>query len=274
MNSKTMSGTEQIVHAGGLRWNVAVSGPDDGAPALLLHGFPEHWRSWRKQIGPFTQVGMRVYAADLPGYAGTDAPDDYSAESLAENVAGLAREIGDGSVHLIGHDWGGIIAHVTAAGHPEAVRSLVATNAPHPDVLSSALRDPRQLLKSWYVALFLIPYIEYVVGSGIIVDRIFAGASAGVHDREEMKRALAYYRANLAPWKLGKERVGNVGVPSLLIHGAKDPYIGLELMQATTDALDDIRGFEILDGAHFIHREKPDDFNAAVIGFWRSINAL
>lgn len=267
-------GSEEVVHAGGLRWNVAVTGPDEGPPALLLHGFPEQWRSWRKQIAPFTAAGMRVFAADLPGYAGTDAPADYSLETLAGHVTGLAEHVGDGAVHLVGHDWGGIVAHAVAALHPETVRSLVVASAPHPDVMSRALRDPRQIAKSWYVGLFLIPGIEYVVGSGVIVDRIFAGASAGVHDREDMKRALAYYRANLAPWQLNKEPLGRIAAPGLLVHGGRDPYIGAALMEATCDVFDDLRGFEVLDGAHYIHREKPDDFNRAVIAFWRALDAV
>jgi epoxide hydrolase 4 len=268
------AGTEESVHAGGIRWNVASTGPDDGPPVLLLHGFPEHWRSWRKQIAPFTEAGMRVHAADLPGYAGTDEPNDYSLETLAEHVAGLAETLGDGSVHLVGHDWGGIVAHAAAALHPQSIRSFVAASAPHPDVMNRALRDPKQIGKSWYVGLFLIPYIEYVVGSGVIVDRIFGGASAGVHNRDEMKRALEYYRANLAPWKLGRKPIGRIPMPSLLIHGARDNYIGANLMEATCEEFDDLRDYEVLDGAHYIHRDKPDDFNATVIGFWRDLGIL
>jgi epoxide hydrolase 4 len=268
-------GSEEVIHAGGLKWNVGITGPENGPPALLLHGFPEQWRSWRKQIAPFTEAGMRIFAADLPGYMGTDEPRDYSMETLAEHIAGLAREIGDGSgVHLVGHDWGGIVGHVVAAHHPDAVRSFVAASAPHPDVMSRALRDPKQIAKSWYVGLFLIPGIEYVVGSGVIVDRIFAGASGGVQDRADMTRALAYYRSNLAPWHVGKEAIGRITVPGLLIHGDHDPYIGHDLMEASCEVFDDLRGFEVLDGAHYIHRNAPDAFNAAVITFWRSIDAL
>jgi pimeloyl-ACP methyl ester carboxylesterase len=268
------AGTEESVHAGGLRWNVASTGPDDGPPVLLLHGFPEQWRSWRKQIAPFTEAGMRVHAADLPGYAGTDEPRDYSLGTLAEHIAGLADHLGGGPVHLVGHDWGGIVAHAVAALHPDSIRSLVVASAPHPDVLGRALRDPKQIAKSWYVGLFLIPYIEYVVGSGVIVDRIFAGASAGVHDRDDMRRALAYYRSNLAPWHLGKEPIGRIKAPGLVVHGGRDRYIGDQLMEATCEEFDDLRGYETLDAAHYLHREKPDDFNAKVIGFWRSMGAI
>jgi pimeloyl-ACP methyl ester carboxylesterase len=132
----------------------------DGPLVVLLHGFPEFWYGWRQQIAPLVDAGFRVVAPDLRGYNLSSRPDgfsDYTADKLAGDIRGLIRALGVESAMVVGHDWGGTVAWTLAASHPEVVDRLVILNAAHPRLLNEGLRDPRQLLRTWYFFYFQFP---------------------------------------------------------------------------------------------------------------------
>ena len=266
----TSAVTEERIFAGGLNWRVAVAGPPSGPAVLLLHGFPEYWRTWEAQIPVLAGAGFRVFAVDLPGYGGTDEPDSYSMEEIARCIADLRIELDQDGVHLIGHDWGGMLGHVVATQHPYAVKSFVAACAPHADALRRVLRDPRQLMRSWYVGLVQIPGIEHIIGRKEVISKASPRCVTQIDSAAEMGRALAYYRANLRPWRLRSE-IGPIEQPGLVIHAARDPAIGRDLMEDTAARFDDLRGFEVIDGGHFVHRTRSAEFNAAVLRFLEDV---
>src|SRR6188508_3430901 len=85
----------------------------DGPLIVLLHGFPEFWFGWRRQIQAFVAAGFRVVAPDLRGYNLSSRPlgvEAYDTDRIAADVRGLIRERGAGSAFLVGHDWGGTVA--------------------------------------------------------------------------------------------------------------------------------------------------------------------
>src|SRR5262245_25408485 len=115
----------------GLRLNVAQAGPSSGKLAILLHGFPEFWYGWRRQIAPLAAAGFRVWAPDQRGYAASEKPSrvrDYTLDRLAADVVGLIAEAGQQRAAIIGHDWGGAVAWWLAANNPELVERLVILN--------------------------------------------------------------------------------------------------------------------------------------------------
>ncbi len=257
-----------------MSFNVAVAGDDHAPPVLLLHGFPESWRSWTRQIGPLSEAGLRIHAADMPGYGGTDEPPAYDLLTLAGCVSELCRAIDERGVHLVGHDWGGIVGNVVAARHPDVVRSFVAICGPHPDAFQEVWRDPLQLVRAWYVVALQIPGIERVLGSSFFVDRVFAGSSSGVEDPETFRRAIAYYRANLRPWQLRRDPIGRIPQPGLVIHATGDAYVREHLMEATAELFDDLRGFHRIDAGHFVQRRSPDELNRLLLELWRELEVL
>jgi pimeloyl-ACP methyl ester carboxylesterase len=96
----------------------------DGPLIVLLHGFPEFWFGWRRQIAPLAAAGFRVVAPDTRGYNLSSKPEGfeaYAVDLLAEDIHGLIGELGAKSALLVGHDWGGTIAWTTAMNHPEGV---------------------------------------------------------------------------------------------------------------------------------------------------------
>ena len=120
----------------------------DGPLIVLLHGFPEFWFGWRRQIEPLAEAGFRVVAPDTRGYNLSSKPEgfeSYGVDLLADDIRGLIGELGAESAHVVGHDWGGSIAWTIAMNHPEVVGRLAILNAAHPRRLSEGLKHPSQI---------------------------------------------------------------------------------------------------------------------------------
>lgn len=147
----------------GIELHAALAGPAEGEPVLLLHGFPEFWYGWRHQLGPLAQAGYRVIAPDLRGYNLSAKPrgaHHYLPKQLVGDILGLMDQLQIPQAHIVGHDWGGLIAWWLAEKHPGRLRRMVVLNAPHPQVFHHTLkRRPTQLLRSSYLGLFQLPWV-------------------------------------------------------------------------------------------------------------------
>src|SRR5271170_4828169 len=124
-----------------------------GPLVVLLHGFPEFWWSWRHQIPALAAAGFHVVAPDLRGYNLSDRPKrvrDYAMPHLTADVAAVIRAMGEEKAHIVGHDWGGVVAYGFAMRYPEMVKRLSILNAPHPEGFRQALyHSAKQWKKSW-----------------------------------------------------------------------------------------------------------------------------
>lgn len=104
----------------------------EGELAILLHGFPEFWYSWRHQI-PVLAQRFCVVAPDLRGYNDSDKPDHgYDLDTLTADVRGLLDHFGAKRAVVVAHDWGGAIAWHWAQFFPDEIRKLAVLNSPHP----------------------------------------------------------------------------------------------------------------------------------------------
>src|SRR4051794_21931755 len=136
---------EGYAAVGDIRLHYVEAG--DGPLVVLLHGFPEFWYGWRRQIAPLAAAGFRLVAPDLRGYNLSSKPDGvgaYSADELAADIHGLIHERGADSAMVVGHDWGETAAWTLAMRHPEAVDRLAVLSAAHPRKLNEGLRHPSQ----------------------------------------------------------------------------------------------------------------------------------
>jgi pimeloyl-ACP methyl ester carboxylesterase len=151
---------DRDIDVNGVRLHCVVEG--EGPLVLLLHGFPETSRAWRKQI-PALAKRFRVVAPDLRGFGASDKPNGiaaYRTSVVAEDIVGLIRAFGADRAHVVGHDWGGGVAWALATLHPEAVDRLVVLNCPHPAIMQKALRSNwAQIRKSWYIFAFQLPWV-------------------------------------------------------------------------------------------------------------------
>jgi pimeloyl-ACP methyl ester carboxylesterase len=142
--------THRTVGANGIALHVVEAGA--GPLVLLLHGFPQFWWAWRRQLVDLADAGYRAVAVDLRGYGASDKPPrGYDAPTLAADAAALVASLGETDAVVVGTDVGGLLAWTMAATAPQAVRSLVLIGAAHPLRLRSAvLRDPAQRRASAY----------------------------------------------------------------------------------------------------------------------------
>jgi epoxide hydrolase 4 len=204
----------QTVQVGSLSVHYIERG--QGPLVLLLHGFPECWWGWRRQIEPLAADGLRVVVPDLRGYNRTSRPTDgYDIDTLTADVMQLVLALGERRCSLVGHDWGGVIAWLTAMRFPDLVERLAILNAPHPGTYLRELRHPDQLTRSWYVALFGIPRlsewllarshcagVEGIMRSSSTRPDTFSRGELGAHrdmwcQPGALTAALSYYRQAL-----------------------------------------------------------------------------
>ncbi len=143
--------------------HAVAAGPEDGPLVVLLHGFPEFWYSWHRQIEPLSAAGFRVIVPDQRGYNLSSKPvgvSSYAMPELVSDVIAIADQLGQRKIFLAGHDWGAAVAWSTALLHPQRVAKLVVLNVPHPSVMRKFLSTrPRQFRRSWYMFFFQLPWL-------------------------------------------------------------------------------------------------------------------
>ncbi len=267
-----------LVQVGELRLHVAQAGPKSGPPVILLHGFPEFWYGWNKQISLLAKAGMRVIVPDQRGYNLSDKPKGISAyrlDILARDVIHLMDALGIQKVNLCGHDWGGVVAWAVAALYPERIERLAVLDAPYPPVMMrNMLYHPGQILKSAYILYFQIPRLpeamfkrndwEPLIESmrrtsraGTFTAQDFALYREAWEQESAMTSMLNWYRALMQrPDVISKNM--RISQPALLIWGAKDFALGVELAKASIQFCD--RGqLDVYEQAgHWIQHEEPE----------------
>lgn len=268
------------IEAGSLTFTAHAAGPPDGRLVLLLHGFPQSSFMWRHQMAALAAAGCRAVAVDQRGYspgARPPAVDDYRLDHLVSDVVAIADGLGADRVDLVGHDWGGGVAWVVAARHPERVRTLTVVSMPHPAAFAEALfgGDTEQAAKSGYIAVLRVEGAAeqlLLAGDGEGLRRVFAGT--GHPDPEggtaeyvkvlsqpgAMTAALNWYRSlepEDAPEVLGGLRP--VTVPTLYVWGDGDSALGRAAAEATGEHVEGPYRFEPLAGVgHWIAEEVPE----------------
>jgi pimeloyl-ACP methyl ester carboxylesterase len=271
------------VQANGIGFRVRTAGQGDRL-ALLLHGFPENWFSWRDQIPLLAELGYRVWAPDLRGYGESDKPRDvasYSIDVLLADVAGLIDASGAREVLLVAHDWGGAVAWEFVSRRVRPIARFAVLNIPHPAILAKHLRKPGpQLLRSWYIFAFQLPVVaewylrrrDYhairAAFTSMAVDRrrfpkdvleVYRDAAARPGALTGM---LNWYRAAVRRPSRPRGRPPMIETPTLMIWGEEDRALGKELTFGTEDYVRDLTLRYIPDASHWIQQEAPTTVNA------------
>jgi pimeloyl-ACP methyl ester carboxylesterase len=270
----------------GIDLHVVVAGK--GPPVILLHGFPENWRSWLQQIPALAAAGFSVLAPDMRGYNLSGRPPEreaYKLDHLVADVAALVRASGYARAHIVGHDWGGIIAWSFADRYPQLVDKLVILNAPHPKIYLEKVWHPPQMLRSWYVVFFLLPRLPELVLSANDYQAIrdmfgLRPAKRGAFSKRDIEHyvealsrpgaltaALNYYRANVPGDTLRKFAHGPINAETLVIWGELDPALGLELLDGLSHVAPHVRVYRIPDASHWVQNEVPAEVNQVLVDF-------
>lgn len=255
----------------GLIFDVRDEGPVDGEPVVLLHGFPQDARSWDAVAARLHDAGYRTLAPDQRGYsprARSHRRRDYGIPALVDDIVALIDAAGGNPVHLVGHDWGAVVAWGVAARRPDLVRTLTAVSVPHPAAFVRAVFTSSQLLRSWYILAFQLPWIpEKLLSNETIARFVLRRAGqlpeAAARDAARMAEPFAvrggvhWYRALL--FANPRETLGRVTVPTLMVWSDGDIALARTGADATEKFVSGPYRLEVLEGvSHWIPDEAPD----------------
>ena len=287
----------QYAEVNGIRLHYISVGK--GKLIMFVHGFPEFWYEWEKQLIEFGQDYQAV-APDLRGYNLSSKPSDvekYHVKYLIEDLRALAEHLGHEKFIMVGHDWGGGVAWSAAIRHPEIVEKLVIINSPHPAVFArELLNNPDQQKASQYMLILRSAEAERVLSennfarlSDVLVQ---FGSKWEMSEERRLKYidawsqpgaltgSLNYYRASpLYPptstedkeqiksiLNLPKEMLA-VRVPTLVIWGEQDRALLTGNLDGLEEYIEDLTLKRIPDGTHWVIHEQPELVNTLIRGF-------
>jgi pimeloyl-ACP methyl ester carboxylesterase len=271
----------------GIKLHTVQTGSKSGPPVILLHGFPEFWYGWRKQIPALADAGCRVIVPDQRGYNLSDKPEgieNYDVFTLVNDVVGLIKALDYEKVNLVGHDWGAVIAWALAITHPEKLHKLTIMNVPHPAVMSRFLRrDPDQMRRSWYVGFFQIPWLpERILSANNfrrMVRAVQGTAKKNSFTNEDMERykeawsqpdamtaMLNPYRAIVQhPQKMPEN--SRVKVRTLMMWGMKDFALSHRMARPSMDYCDEGNLILFPEATHWVHLDAAGEVNHYLLDF-------
>jgi pimeloyl-ACP methyl ester carboxylesterase len=269
----------------GLVFDALAAGSPTGELVMLLHGFPQTSACWTPLLHTLGAAGYRAVAPDQRGYSPNARPptvQDYRMLQLVADVLAIADRLGAARFHLVGHDWGGVVAWRLAGRHPHRVVTLTAVSTPHPRAFARALVGG-QALRSAYIPVFRIPRLaELLLGAhgqwGLrrLLDR------DGLH-REwvdtytralaqpgALSAALAWYRA-ATPFNL---RAPRVRVPTLYVWGSGDAALGPGAAATTGRWVTGAYRFHVLPGAgHWLPEQHAEQLGHLLLEHLRRSGA-
>lgn len=266
--------------AGRLTFDVTVAGPPDGDVAILLHGFPQTAGAYRHVIGPLAEAGYRVLAPDQRGYSPGARPEgvaDYRIDRLVGDVVALADWAGADRVHLVGHDWGAMVAWHTAQTVPQRLRTVAPLSVPHPRAFAEALAGEDQQQRSGYVALFRAEGSEDAMLADDAAGLRFVYEASGMTAEEAapylatlaghdaLRAALSWYRAT----DLADASSADVTTPTLFVWSDADVALGPDGAHATQGCVSGPYRFVVLEGIdHWIPEHAPDRLVDELLAWW------
>lgn len=262
----------------GLTFDVHPGGPEDGEPALLLHGFPQHSRQWDLVAPVLHRDGVRTIAVDQRGYSPGARPAEVDAYRIGECVAdavAILDALHLDAAHVIGHDWGAVVGWHLAGRHPDRVRSLTAVSVPHPLAMVTAVgADEDQRQRSAYIRLFRQPdKAEQVLLdegarrlrallTGVPPDRIDLYLRT-MREPGALTAALNWYRAMSAT---DLEGLGSIVVPTTLVWSDQDAAVGRTAAEGcAAHVTGEFRLVELTGVTHWVPEEAPEAVAEAAV---------
>jgi pimeloyl-ACP methyl ester carboxylesterase len=269
--------------------HAVAAGPRNGRVVVLLHGFPEFWYGWHKQITPLANAGFRVIAPDQRGYNLSSKPAGVASYALAElvsDVISIADQLGQQKIFLAGHDWGAVVAWSTALLHPQRIAKLAVLNVPHPSVMRRFLSAHlRQMLRSWYIFFFQLPYLpealfssfNFRIGTRSLLD----SSRPGTFSPEDLAQyrvawsqpgaltaMINWYRALFRVRTKFPDRT--VRVPTRILWGEHDAFLLTEMAHESLRYCTDAELFTFADATHWLQHEEAARVSQLLIDFFRA----
>jgi epoxide hydrolase 4 len=275
-----------IVEVNQLHLHIVQAGPKSGVPVVLLHGFPEFWYGWRRQIPTLVEAGFRVIMPDQRGYNLSDKPrgiQSYRVDELVKDILGLIDALNYEKVNLVGHDWGAIVAWALADQFPKRLQRLGILNVPHPLVMRRFVtRDLEQMRRSSYAFFFQLPWlperalraddwrgaVRALRGSGKIhtfTNEDIARYKEAWSQPGAMTAMINWYRALRYQTTLPKEM--QIKVPTLMMWGMKDAALTHRMARPSIDHCDDGKLIFFPEATHWVQHDAAEEVNHYLIDF-------
>ncbi|MBD1861981.1 MULTISPECIES: alpha/beta fold hydrolase [Trichocoleus] len=277
----------QFVETNHIRLHCVTQG--EGDLVVLLHGFPEFWYSWRYQI-PVLARHFKVVVPDLRGYNDSDKPEHgYDLDTLSADIRGLIENLGYTRAHIVGHDWGGVIAWHLAQRFPHYLDRLAILNAPHPQrFIQELASNLDQMRRSWYFFAFQVPGLpEWVIQQNLknFVQDFFRGQAIrkGAFTAEDTQMyeaalskpgvlavALNYHR-QLFSWQSllrSWQSPELITVPTLVLWGEEDALLSPKLTEGLEAFMAGAFKLKFVPHCgHWIQQEAPQTVNRELLSF-------
>ena len=282
---------KRFIEVNGVQLHVVLAGDENGEPILLLHGFPEFWYGWRRQIPYLVEQGYRVVVPDQRGYNLSDKPKDvgaYHIDQLANDAVTLMANLGYETFNLVGHDWGAAVSWWVASKHADKLRKLVILNVPHPSIMAMELtQNLKQLAKSWYMFFFQIPVLpENLIGmndfkqfaegmQGNAKKGSFTDADMEAYKRawgqpNAMKSMINWYRASTrssSSSSSSSSKKLRISTPTLILWGENDVALTKELAEKSLDICTDGELIFYPNATHWLQHDEADSVNEQIHEF-------
>jgi len=266
-----------------------VAGPQHGPVVVLLHGFPEFCNGWRRQIEPLAAAGFRVIVPDQRGYNLSSKPSGVAAYALTElvsDVMAIADQLGREKIFLAGHDWGAVVAWGTALLHPQRLAKLAVLNVPHPSVMRKFLSTrPRQLLRSWYMFFFQLPWLPEALFSAfnfrIGSQALLRSSRPGTFSAEDLAQyrvawsqpgaltgMINWYRALFRDRVKFSDKI--VRVPTRILWGERDAFLLAAMAHESLRYCTNAELFTFANATHWLQHEEAARVSELLIDFFRA----
>lgn len=275
----------ELINSNHIQLQVYQAGPEDGELVILLHGFPEHALAWRSQIEYLAAQGYRVLAPNQRGYGDSNKPKGYKhydLDTLAQDIVGLIDAAGRDTAHVIGHDWGAAVTWWLGCNYPERLQQIVVLNVPHHTAfLKFIRRQPSQLLKSWYMFFFQLPWLpEKLLTAGnyaFLRNNMVKSANADTFSQEDIEQYITqwskpgaltaminWYRSSIR--RPPQARLHKVPVPVSIIWGRQDQFLDERLAELSMNYCEKLKGLHYIDKAgHWLAHEASEPVNQLLL---------
>ncbi|WP_230392273.1 alpha/beta fold hydrolase [Pontibacter sp. FD36] len=271
-----------------VRLHAVRAGDEAGETLMFLHGFPEHWYGWHRQLDFFAAAGYDVVAPDQRGYNLSSKPKvvkAYTLDKLTGDIVRLISQLGKEQVVLVGHDWGGMVAWTLAMHFPHLLRKLVILNIPHPAIMQEHLRkNPKQMLRSWYAAFFQLPLLPEQAAQAFDFKALSQAMTGTSRPHTFSEEDLAIYKegwqqpnalTSMINWYRAfrhnpLDLSSTIEVPTLMIWGKEDTALGAEMAEPSIAFCPKGRLVFLDEATHWLHHEQPDRVNQEILTFLRN----
>ena len=283
------------VEANGVRVHYVRQGA--GEPLVLLHGWPEFWYVWRKNIGPLSER-FDVIAPDLRGFGESEKPElpdppGRLLDELVQDLRGLADALGLEKLGIVSHDVGSFVAQRFAARYPERVRRLFFFNCVYPGIGKRWL-EPDSVTEIWYQSFHQQPWAADLVGSSREVCGIYLkhfldhwAHEPGVFDEDfeawvdnfmrpgNLQGGFDWYagvgEARMKMMREGAPDLPKIEPPAFFLWGESDPILKIRWADRLGDYFAEFEMEPAPGAGHFVHYERPDLANDRITRFFSGL---